>query len=149
MIVQLTLPRGVEVDGVRHREAVLGPVSGAVTELVGEAGEELLPVERFSLLLQQCLVRLGPWRRPDLDRVRQLTVGDRDLLALHLRALTFGDRMDCMIRCPSCAERMEVELAVSSLLLPAGESEPEPDQPAAGDRRPGRVRPPTRRDPPR
>jgi hypothetical protein len=141
MIVQLTLARGVEVDGVRHREVVLGPVSGAVTELVGEAGEALLPAERFSLLLQYCLVRLGPWQRPTLDQVRQLTVGDRDALALHLRALSFGDRIDCVIRCPSCAERMEVELAVSSLLLPPDEGEAEHVPPVGG-----RLRPPTGQD---
>ena len=146
MTIQLTLSRGIEVDGIRYREAVLGPVSGAATELVGSAGEGLLPAERFSLLLQQCLLRLGPWQPPGLDQVRLLTVGDRDALALHLRGLTFGDRIDCVVRCPSCAERMDLELAVSSLLLPPDERGAEyvPLSGEAGP--PAQLRPPTGRD---
>lgn len=146
MTVQLTLSRGLEVDGVRYREAVLGPVTGAVTELIGSADAALLPAERFTLLLQHCLRRLGPWQQPTLDQARQLTVGDRDALALHLRALTFGDRIDCVVRCPSCAERMDVELAVSSLLLPPDEHGAEHVPLPTGAGSPGRLRPPTGQD---
>src|SRR4029450_11590177 len=146
MTVQLTLPRGLEVDGVRYREAILSPVSGAVTELIGVADAALLPAGRLALLLQHSLRRLGPWRQPTLDQVRQLPVGDRGGLALHLRARPFGDRIDCVVRCPTCAERMDVELAVSSLLLPPDEHGGGPVPLPAGAGPKGRLRPPTGQD---
>jgi len=53
------------------------------------------------------------------DDVRSLTVGDREALLLHLRRLTLGDRLDCLVNCShdGCEEKMGLELAVSSLLL--------------------------------
>lgn len=125
MSVELTLARGVEVDGVRHREAVVRPVSGAVAELVSGPAQALLPAERLGVLLQRCLLRLGPWEQPTLDQVRLLSVGDRDALALQLRGITFGDRIDGVLTCPTCSERMDVELSVASLLLPPADSKQE------------------------
>ena len=135
MSVELTLARGVEVDGTRHREAAVGPVSGAVVDLVASQGQALPPAARLSLLLQRCLLRLGPWEAPTLDQVRLLSVGDRDALALQLHGITFGDRIEGMLTCPACSEPMDVEVSAASLLFP-------PDEP---DGAPG-LRPPTGRD---
>jgi hypothetical protein len=52
---------------------------------------------------------------------RDLPVGDREAVLLHLRRLTFGESMDCLLRCPvaACAEQLELTLRVSDLLAPA------------------------------
>jgi hypothetical protein len=52
---------------------------------------------------------------------RELAVGDREAVLLHLRRLTFGESMECLLRCPepACAEPLELTLRVSDLLAPA------------------------------
>src|SRR5271169_4326318 len=47
------------------------------------------------------------------DLVRQLLVGDRDYLILQLRRLTLGENLQAVIRCPSCANKMDVSFPVS------------------------------------
>ncbi len=52
------------------------------------------------------------------EQVRGLAAGDRDALALHLRRITLGDRMGCVLTCPACGKRMDLDLSASALLCP-------------------------------
>ena len=72
------------------------------------------------MLLARCLERLGPCRPVTPQLVRELTVGDREALLLHLRRATVGERIACVLRCPrpDCGEPMDLDLAVGDLLLP-------------------------------
>jgi hypothetical protein len=45
-------------------------------------------------------------------------VGDREALLLHLRRLTFGDRLQGVADCPDCEAKMDLDLRISDLLLP-------------------------------
>jgi len=47
-------------------------------------------------------------------------VGDREALLLHLRHLTLGEHLQCVLSCPDpdCREKMDLELQTSDLLLP-------------------------------
>jgi hypothetical protein len=91
-----------------------------------DAGSALPPAQRTTALLARCLTRLGPLtptqeaQRLTPDAVRDLTVGDREALLLHLRRLTLGNRLQCVLSCPdaACGERMDLDLRVSELLLP-------------------------------
>jgi hypothetical protein len=105
---------------VWHREASLRPLTGDDEAFLLEAGESLFPVQRTTALLARCLMRLGPLDRVTTEAVRSLTVGDREALLLHLRRLTFGDRMPCVLIClnPECGEKMDLDLKVSDLLMP-------------------------------
>jgi hypothetical protein len=94
-------------------------MTGAVEEfLVGTATRS--PAERSSALLTRCLERVGSVEPVTVDTVRRLTAGDREFLLLHLRRLTFGDKLEPVIRCPrgGCGEKMDVPLTVSQLLVP-------------------------------
>jgi hypothetical protein len=142
----VVLPRGLEADGAWHREAVLRPASGAVADALRADATGLLPAERVSVLLHRCLERLGRWEPPTLDQVRLLSAGDRDALALHLRGLTFGDRIDCVVRCPSCDRPMDVELSASGLLVAPDEDRRAAWVPARVGDREVRLRPPVGRD---
>lgn len=51
--------------------------------------------------------------------VRRLSVGDREAILLHLRRLTLGDRISCVLLCPACGEKMDLNLNTQELLLPA------------------------------
>lgn len=114
----VVLPGGFWLDGVHHREAELRPLSGE-DEAFPETVASLPPARRTTLLLARCLARLGPWETIPADAVRNLSVGDRESLLLHLRRLTLGDRLQCVLRCPDsrCGEHMDLDLDVHDLLV--------------------------------
>jgi len=117
------LPGGVWWDGVCHRQAGLRPLNGNDEAFLLEAAPSLSLAERTSALLARCLTRLGDLslaEQEPLALARALTVGDREALLLHLRRLTEGERLQCVLQCPdpACGERMDLELRVSDLLLP-------------------------------
>jgi hypothetical protein len=93
------------------REVALRAVGGEDEVFILDT-EGVLPGARATALLARCL--------PDGDRLAYtLTVGDREALLLHLRRLTIGEVLDCILRCPaeSCDEPMEIALGVGDLLV--------------------------------
>ena len=82
-----------------------------------DTAEAMLPAPRANALIARCMVG----RAVPADA---LTVGDREAILLHLRRLTFGDSMACLLPCPnpSCGEQLQVSVDVSDLLVPRAES---------------------------
>lgn len=117
---EVALPGGLWVEGRRHRNATLRPLSGAdelfARELAGEP-----PPAVITALLARCLDRLGPVAAVTPDAVAGLAVGDREALTWHLRRLTTGDRVQGVVACPAggCGEKLDLDLWVTELLLPA------------------------------
>jgi len=116
--VEITLPGGVPVDGQWCRSAWLRPVTGYEEEFLLQEGKMLLPAARLTQLITRCLRRLGPVEPVSADLVRQLSVGDREALLLHLRRLTLGGCMSCVLSCPTCGKKMDLDLRIDELLLP-------------------------------
>ena len=116
----IKLPGGLWLDGACHREAGLRSLNGQDEVFLLERGESLLPARRTTALLARCLTHLGPLDRVATGTAAALTVGDREALLLHLRRLTLGERLRCVLACPEpdCGERMDLDLRVSDLLLP-------------------------------
>jgi hypothetical protein len=74
------------------------------------ASQDAMPVaRRASELLARCT---------NLGDPGALSVGDREALLLNLHRLTFGETLECVLRCPACDQRMELAPRVSELLLP-------------------------------
>lgn len=122
----IVLPGGFWLDGVHHREAGLSPLSGEDEAFLLETAGTLTPARRTTALLARCLTRLGPFSAAPpaspvpAAAVAALPLGDREALLLHLRRLTLGERLECVLSCSAhgCGERMELDLAVSDLLVP-------------------------------
>ena len=116
----IKLPGGFWLDGMRHEEAVLRPVDGDDEAFLLETSEALLPAQRTTALLARCLTRLGPLSPVATEAAASLTVGDREALLLHLRRLSLGECLLCVLSCPDphCGEKMDLDLQVSDLLLP-------------------------------
>lgn len=111
----ITLPHGLWEGRQRRSEAELRLPTGADEAYVlSTRGRSR--AEQVTGLLARCLVRVGG-READEDLARALTVGDREALLLRLRAGVFGDRLSCILDCPECGERMDVDLLVSDLLV--------------------------------
>jgi hypothetical protein len=116
----VALPGGLWLDGVRHRDVLLHPLTGADEAFLVEAGESLPRAKKVTALLARCMQQLAPLAPVSMDVARSLTTGDREALLLHLRRLTLGDRLQCVLTCPhpDCGEKMDLELTVSDLLQP-------------------------------
>jgi hypothetical protein len=110
---RVAIPHGVMRDGALIRELRLTPVAGDDQASLLDSTASTSN-ERANLLLERCL---------DEDDattlVSSLVAGDREALLLHLRRLTLGETLDCVLTCPApeCGERMELELRVDDLLV--------------------------------
>jgi len=106
------------VGGEWTRDAQVRALSGAEEEFLAGHGADLLPAERTTELLARCVERIGPMEAGP-ETVLDLTLGDREALLLQIRRLTFGDRLDAVVACPSaeCGAPMDLELSVGDLLV--------------------------------
>jgi hypothetical protein len=114
----ITLPGGFERNGTWQRAVWLRPLVGADEIRLSErAGAAHHAASITSLLAEAVSVEpdAGPAGR---DFARALTVGDREAALLHLRRLTFGDRLACVLACPACEERLDLDVLARNLLLP-------------------------------
>lgn len=116
----VTLPHGFAFEGKWYRNAQLRSINGDDETAIREISPGLLPVERITMLLSRCLVKLGPKTKIDVNAVRTLTVGDRDALLLHLQRLTYGDKIHSVLACPQigCGEKMNLDLTIGDILVP-------------------------------
>jgi hypothetical protein len=119
--IAVTLPLGIWREGIRHQEAALRPLSGEDEAFLAEECGSLPPVRQTTVLLNRCLTRLGPASPVPADAAESLAAGDREALLLHLRRLTFGERMPCVLTCPApdCGAKMDLDLRIGDLLQPA------------------------------
>lgn len=74
-----------------------------------DQGEDLSPAGRAALLLT---VACSDYPR---ERVKSLSIGERDALLAHIRACTFGGAVESVVTCPACRELVEVSLDVRSI----------------------------------
>lgn len=122
------LPGGVPFDGGWRRDAVLRQLTGRDEAFLLEQGRNLTLAALTTAMLARCVCRLGSISHVTPEAVRALSVGDREALLLHLRRLTLGEAMSCVLGCPACAEKLDLDLLVSELLLP-----PYPDSAEFGE----------------
>lgn len=116
--LDVTLPVGLWINKEYHREAALQPISGIDEAFYLEQGQNLLPAQRITIQLSKSLTRLGQIEKITPQLVRSLTIGDREALLLHLRRLTLGDSLQCLAICPSCKEKMDLDLKINDMLQP-------------------------------
>jgi hypothetical protein len=96
------------------------PLTAADMVEVWDRGQGLSPVRRGLLLLEAS----SPYE--PVERLAALPVGRRDARLLALRARTLGPRLDSVTRCPTCHERLELELRSDDLWPEPDDSEPPP-----------------------
>lgn len=122
----VTLPRGFWAEDRCAREATLREINGADQVFLLEKCGEMLPAQRVTEMLARCVIGFGNDRQVTRDTIRSLTVGDREALLLHLRRLSFGDQLQCVLVCPApeCGEQLDIELRVKDLLVAVEETPP-------------------------
>jgi len=112
---EVLLSRGWRTDDGWEQRVFLRPASDA-HELLVDRIDGMLPVERDTALIAD-LAFDRDGNAVGTARGRDLTIGDRARLLLSLRRQMFGNAMPCIVRCPACNERMDLELTADDLLL--------------------------------
>lgn len=114
------LPGGVWRAETRMTEVQVRPPNGHDEEWLAERiGERPIPLTVE--LLARCVADVGGVV-PTRTNIEALTVGDREALVWHLRWLTFGDRIDAVVECSSCGEKLDVPISIEDLLIPSYEN---------------------------
>ena len=93
--------------------ACLRPLSGREEEWLARHRSSPGAV-RVSWLLNSCLLMLGD-RQVSRDIVQRLLVADRDYLVLQLRRLTFGDRVQAVVPCQKCGQKMDIDFHLNDV----------------------------------
>jgi hypothetical protein len=112
----IAIPHGVTLEGGLIRELRLRFVSGEDHAFLLDTAGSTTPNERANALLERCLDEDDP-----ATLVASAVAGDREALLLHLRRLTLGETLDCVLTCADCGAPMELELRVGDLLVDAYE----------------------------
>jgi hypothetical protein len=127
----VTIPRGFQSDGTLTTKAELRELTGHDEESVADADGLPTPL-RTTALLERLVSFDGTPDSQVPQTVRNLAAGDRVALVLGIRRMLFGDRIDCLVSCPSCGSEMSVELFIHKLTQskapwPTGDGEFEVD----------------------
>ena len=133
------LPGG-RADGVGSREAVVRGLRGVDEEWLYSLPPAMPEARLVTELLARCVMQIDA-AGVDPAVAGDLTVGDREVLVLHISRLSFGDRVDLVVQCPKpdCASMLDVDFRLTDVpvherpVLPAYELH---DVPAALQRHP-------------
>ncbi len=124
---EVVLGRGlIDETGARHRRALVRPLTGWQEASLGAAGG-VLDAGGVSELLASCLHSLGAYTEVTTAHASALSRCDRDLLALSLRSMMFGDRLFLTVKCPNpvCGEPADIAVSIQDLLPDVSEATPE------------------------
>jgi hypothetical protein len=107
-------------NGSRINQASLRQLNGYDEQYL--AAIENLPIPVRTTALLERVVSFqdgnGDCTTTQYEVIRQLTIGDRVALMLHLRRLSFGDGLHSVVSCPSCRESMSLDSSVDIFLKP-------------------------------
>jgi hypothetical protein len=108
------LPGGLAVTEDRClRRVALHPLTGYAEDWLAQS-RDLPNAVKVTQVLAGCVTSFED-QEVGVPLMRKLLVGDRDFLMLQLRAATLGDRVQAVLPCPACTERMDIEFAVDEV----------------------------------
>ena len=114
---RLVLPGGgVDALGRVHREVRVRELTGADEEALFERSAAS-GARRVSAFLSRAIESVDGLDGVTMDEAftGSLQLGDRDYLLLRLRQMDLGDAVHQVVRCPSCASKVDVDLLISEL----------------------------------
>lgn len=120
---RVTLPVGIEKDGVRYREVVVDEMKGVDEEGLSNPRHKENFAGAQTELLQRCILEVpgmmprkaDPFHNAPITLVRGMFSADRDALMLAIRMLTFGPMMTLSWRCDKCTAVNDDEVDLTTL----------------------------------
>jgi hypothetical protein len=113
---KVELLHGLLEAGQRHTLAELRELVGRDEAMLAELGTGATPAERVSALIANLTLRIGAIATPAMDRILELTAGDRERLLLALCARLLGPEIDLVTTCPSCHGLVEVPIRFDEVI---------------------------------
>jgi hypothetical protein len=113
LLVQI--PNGFPVGDLWVRQAKIKQLDGYDEQMLAETSN--LPTFLRTNLLLERLVTFDELKgQLSLnDAIRQLTLGDRAILIIQIRAALLGEKIHALLNCPFCKESLSFELSSKSL----------------------------------
>lgn len=93
-------------------ETDLTPLSAAALLQAWENGRGYPPAQQALFLLA------AAYPQQSLQSLAELPIGRRDRLLLHLRRRLFGSRLESLVVCPLCGERLELSIDLADVEAP-------------------------------
>lgn len=112
--VLVTLSHGFVIGNTRHRHVSLRELNGYDEQFLDSIKNEL-PIFLQSMELIKRVASLE--NAPDCtnDVFKNLSVGDRIKILLNVRELVFGNVLQCVTSCPSCLEKISIDINIDDL----------------------------------
>lgn len=110
----VAVPRGIldSASGQWIKHARLRRLIGHDERLLGELSGMPTHLRVLALLGRVASFKEGE----SATLLRELSIGDRVALMLHVRQLELGDNLDCTVSCPRCGKVMSTVLSAAKLL---------------------------------
>jgi hypothetical protein len=117
-VIAVTIPYGFQNNGSWIHQAKMRDLNGYDEQYIASIkNTSLYSTIRTTALLKRVVIFDKAKGESDTEEIlRQLTVGDRSVLMLHMRRLNFGDLLQCVITCPKCKENMSTDLSIAKIL---------------------------------
>jgi hypothetical protein len=125
----VTLPGGLVIDGITYTEAQVRELNGDDEEALAKAALSGDSFRYVKVLLDRGVVSIGP-EKATPTVLRDLLIGDREVLIMAVRQATFGD--DVVIDpyfCPNCGDELVATVQLSTVPIKELESPREFDIP--------------------
>lgn len=107
---EVILPGGfIESDGSVVKTAEVRELNGEDEEIIAQASSAS---KALQLILNRGVVSIGD-REVVKDDFDKLLLGDREMLLLAIRRVTFGDDIDLAVTCNSCTTQQDIKINLS------------------------------------
>jgi hypothetical protein len=117
---QVLLNFGYSINDLTNRKLYIRQLNGYDEQFLRETKKYFSTLYRIKNLLSKVIsVDLTPIAGNDKylnTIVNDLTIGDLQILVLHLRKLIFGDKIQTVIKCPICNLDMDLNVSTFELL---------------------------------
>lgn len=112
------VPHGLQIGDVWIKQATIRELNGYDEQLIASSQNFFQPFKTTLLLERVVEFNNTPQNFDTLQTIRNLPVGDRIALILHLRKITFGNTLHCTIQCPNCTDNLSIDIPIDSILQP-------------------------------
>lgn len=106
------LAGGLRWEGDLLIEARVAELNGADEEELAKEHVTTNWARYLQTLLARAVEQIGGVK-PNKKMLDALYIGDRDLLAMHIRRVTYGDEIEMKVRCPNCENEFDILYSIS------------------------------------
>jgi hypothetical protein len=113
--VVVQLPAGTIKDGKVYREAEIVPMTGLTRKAIAREDVRASPHKITSVMILQCLKRVGSVTSISNKVLDEMLVGDREFLMMEIRRISMGNDINVTVACEKCNNKIDVKFSIDEL----------------------------------